>query len=134
MPLTSSFNSLRQPNQFDRPSSEFRGQPNDSHGGDAPALSTAQQALSDIADPGRPVPPHPPNSSIHAGIDPPGWKRLIRGSLVQHERLALVTAIFSNRDEAEAAKCLCGDEAQNFIDVIYEARSHPLSPMECSLT
>ena len=134
MPLTSSFNSLRQPHQRDGPTSEFRGQPSDSHGGDALALSTARQTLPDIADPGRPVPPPPPNLSIHAGIDPPGWKRLIRGPLVQHERLALIIAIFSNRSEAEAVKRLCGDEAQNLVDVIYEARSHPLSPKNCSLT
>ena len=36
------------------------------------------------------------------------------------QRIPLITTIFSDPDEAEAVKRLCGDDAQSFIDVIDE--------------
>ena len=48
------------------------------------------------------------------------WKRVI--SIDRHlstdDRVSLITAIFSNRDETEAVKLLSGEDAQSFVDVI----------------
>ena len=42
----------------------------------------------------------------------------IDSHLSTDERISLITAIFSNRDETEAIKLLCGEDAQTFVDVI----------------
>lgn len=135
MSLTSSINSLQQPHQHDWSSAKSHDRPSDPHGGEVSTLSAPQQVVPDVADPGHPVPPRPPGSPIHAGADSPGWKRLICSPLVRHEQLSLITTIFSNRDEVEVVKCLRGDEAQDFIDAVYEARSHLISSLRmCPLT
>ena len=50
----------------------------------------------------------------------PAWKRLIDRPHATDKRISLITDLFSNGDETEAVKCLCGDDAQSFIDVIDE--------------
>lgn len=50
----------------------------------------------------------------------PTWKLLFAHAPVD-ERIPLIMTIFSDRDEAEALKCLSGDEAQAFVDMIDEA-------------
>ncbi|KAF9643165.1 kinase-like protein [Thelephora ganbajun] len=50
----------------------------------------------------------------------PVWKPLIDCLLAMDERVSLITAIFSNREETEVVECLCGSDAQSFVDVIYE--------------
>ena len=54
----------------------------------------------------------------------PVCKRLIRRLLSTDERASLITRIFSDPDEAEAAKRLCGDDAQSFVDVLDEVLVH----------
>jgi hypothetical protein len=43
---------------------------------------------------------------------------LIDRPLASDERISLITHIFSDRDETKAIKCLCGDDAQSFVDVV----------------
>ena len=91
-----------------------------------PPLSTSQQAPPDVADPACPEPLRPPDPSIHTGIDRLGWEGLTRNPLPMHERVSLITTIFSNKDEVEIVRHLCGDDAQSFINAVYEARSYIL--------
>ena len=77
----------------------------------------------DIADPGCSELPRPPDSSTLTGIDAPGWKHLVLGPIPMPERISLITAILSNEHELEVVGRLCGDDAQAFIDIIYEAPS-----------
>ena len=123
MSLTSSFNSS-QPHRYDGPSSEFHDQLDDLHDGEEVSTpSTSHEALPDIADRGCLELLYSPAPAIHADVGHPGWERLIRSSLAIHERVTLITAIFSNRDEVGMLRHLCRDDAQVFIDVIYEVRS-----------
>jgi len=48
------------------------------------------------------------------------WKRLVDRPIVIDKRISLITAIFSDRFVAEAAKRLCKDDAQAFVDVVDE--------------
>ena len=140
MSLTTSLKS-QQPHQHDEPSSEFHGQldgPRD--GGDTSTSLNGQQALPGITDPAYPGPPRSLGPSAHAGFDLPGWKCLTRGPLATHERISLIKTIFSNRDEIEMIKRLCGEDAQIFIDTIYEVHSYvlvqgigPLTPTQTSM-
>ena len=51
----------------------------------------------------------------------PAWKRLIVDQhLTSEERISLITDIFSDRDETEMVKHLRGDDAQSFVDVVYQ--------------
>jgi len=50
----------------------------------------------------------------------PTWRRLFSRPCTADERISLVTEIFSDSDEIHAVKCLSGDDAQAFIDVIDE--------------
>ena len=60
---------------------------------------------------------HPDLSQTSSGD--PAWKRLIASdSLTSDVRISLITDIFSDNDEIEAAKGLCGDDAQAFVDVV----------------
>jgi hypothetical protein len=59
--------------------------------------------------------------TVIACSGPPVWKRLISGSLSTHERVSLITSIFSDDDEVEAIGQVSGEGAQNFVDVVYEA-------------
>lgn len=128
MPLTSS-DSLQQPHQHGGPSSEFHDQPSGHQDiVEVSVLSTNQRTPPDIADPGCPGSPCPPDPSAQVDCDlgPQGWKRLVYTPLATHERISLITEILSNRDEVEMVRRLCGDDAQAFVDVIYEARPQVL--------
>jgi len=52
---------------------------------------------------------------------PPAWKRLISHAFTMDERVSLVNAIFSDH-EVEVVKNLSGDDAQTFVDTLYEVR------------
>ena len=50
------------------------------------------------------------------------------------ERTPLIASIFSNRDEVEVVGHLAGDDAQAFIDVVYEVSTHaPLPPKKAKV-
>ena len=49
---------------------------------------------------------------------------MINAPLATAERVSLVTAVFSDRNETEAIKRLCGNDAQFVIDVIDEVLVH----------
>jgi hypothetical protein len=51
--------------------------------------------------------------------------QLIRRTFTPHELPLLIDAIFSSDDEGDMILRLSGDDAQNFTDVIDEARSPP---------
>ena len=54
---------------------------------------------------------------------------MISYSLSVDERTPLITSIFSDRDEVEVVEHLAGDDAQAFIDVVYEVSIRgPLPP------
>ena len=109
--------------------SAFHDQLSDLHdnGGEISTLSASQQALLDVIDSECPGPPYPPGPSVHTGFDTLDWKRLIRGPLAAPERISLITTIFSNRDEVKMVRRLYGDDAQTFVNVIYDARLCTLS-------
>ena len=46
------------------------------------------------------------------------WERLINRPLPTEESISLVEAIFSDPNETEAVKQLCGHDAQAFVDLI----------------
>jgi len=134
MPPPSLLDSPRQLSEHDGPSSERRGQSSGLHdGGEFSTLSTTQHTLQGAADPTRPGPPSPPDSSIYADFESPKWKRLICHPPTTQERISLIAAILSNKDEVEMARRLCGEDAQAPVDVIYEARSRYLSSAESGL-
>ena len=108
--LTSSFQSLPRLNLLDGLHDDW----------EILTLSSNQQARPDIADSACPEPLCLPDPFIHTDVDRPGWERLIRSPLAVHERVTLITAILSNRDEIEIIRRLDRDAAQTFIDVIYE--------------
>ena len=125
----SSLNSSQQPHQHDGSSSEFHDQLDDPHNGrEASASSTNQHVPSNLADPACSGSPHPSDPSINTNIDTPSWERLIRSPLATHERIFLIRTIFSDRDEVEVVRRLCGEDAQIFINVIYEVCSYIISP------
>lgn len=53
----------------------------------------------------------------------PAWKRLTSLPFTTPERISLITQIFSDDDEVLVVEKLHGDDAQNFIDVIYEVNT-----------
>ena len=69
---------------------------------------------------------HPDLSQAYNGD--PAWKRLITSPPTSAMRISLITHIFSDNGETEAAKGLCGDDAQSFVDVVEEVL-HFLSRM-----
>jgi hypothetical protein len=54
------------------------------------------------------------------------WKRLITRPLTTHERVSLISAIFSDRNETEVVKRLSGEDAQNIVDAIDQVCTSPL--------
>ena len=128
MSLASSLDPLQPPHRLDWSLPEPHDQP-DSHydGGEVSTPSTSQQTLPDAAGPACPRSPRPPDSPTHTGSGLPGWKRLIISPLVTHERISLITTIFSSRDKVEAIKHLSREDAQIFVDEVCEARSYILS-------
>ena len=89
-------------------------------GEDISTSLAGQRVLPGFADPADPGPPRSLGPPAHASFDLPGWKCLTRGPLATRERISLITTIFSNRDEIEMIRRLCGEDAQIFIDRIYE--------------
>ena len=51
----------------------------------------------------------------------PPWKQLITRTFAIHERISLITTIFSDNDQVEMVKQLPGDDFQTFIDVLDQA-------------
>lgn len=52
---------------------------------------------------------------------------MIDPSLDPKERVSLIEATFSDRDEVEAVRRLCGEDAQSFIDIADEVFAHSFS-------
>jgi len=125
MPLVgSSINSLQQSRRDHWPSLESHDEPASPHSGETQTLSVSQEPPLDtvhVAYPGSPL--SSPDSSVRPSIDSPSWKRLIGTPLATHERTSLIATMFSKRDEVEATRHIGGDDAQIFIDMIYEVRS-----------
>jgi len=128
--LTPSTDTLQQPHHNNGRSSGFHDQSTNPHDcEEGLTLPTSQQVPLDIADPVCHGPPlHPLDSLAHPSFNVPGWKRLISDHLTTSERTSLITTIFSSRDQVRTIKDLCGDDAQSFIDTIYEVRSTPSCP------
>ena len=61
-----------------------------------------------------------PHSFILADSDPPAWKRLINPTLLPHEVINLVEAIFMSEDEVKMIFDLREYEAQTFVNAIHE--------------
>ena len=96
----------------------FHDQLGDLHDNEeASTLPTSQQQLPDFTGPGCFGPPRPLE-----------WERLIRSPLTTHERISLITDIFSNQDGVEVVRRLYGNDAQTFVDVTYEARLYAFIP------
>lgn len=53
---------------------------------------------------------------------PPTWKRLVNHTLTIDERVSIITSIFSDRNEVEMDEHPSGDDAQTFVDNVYEVR------------
>ena len=135
MSLAPPFNSLKQPHRHNGPSSIFHDRLCDPHDGrEASTLSAGQQAPPDVTDPACPRPPRPPDSSTHAELNIPCWKRLIHSPLTSRERISLITTVFSNRDEVEAIRRLSREDAQTFVDAIYGVRSYISSSPKNGIT
>lgn len=97
-------------------------QPDDPYDdGETSPLPTSERGLPDVADPAFADPLRSSDPSIHTGVDHLGWERLTQSPLAMHERVFLITTIFSNRDGVEVVRHLCGDNAQTFINVVYDA-------------
>jgi len=57
------------------------------------------------------------------------WKRLVRDPLPKHERISLITMIFSDHNQIRTVMHLSRDDAQTFIDKIDEV-SRSLTPKQ----
>jgi len=68
------------------------------------------------------------DASILVGLDGPAWKRIASRAFLSHEVVPLIEATLMSQDEVKTIGNLCGDDAQNFIDVIHEVPSHPFVP------
>jgi hypothetical protein len=55
----------------------------------------------------------------------PACKRLIRRAFAPNDLPSLVEAILSSKDEGDIIRCLHGDDAQSFIDVVDEVHFTP---------
>jgi hypothetical protein len=56
-------------------------------------------------------------------LDPPTLKQLTGHTLTTHERITLITTIFSDHDHVEMVGSLLRDDAQNVIDAIDEVNT-----------
>lgn len=50
----------------------------------------------------------------------PAWKQLIKDTLSTHQRVSLISSIFSHQSEIDVVELLSGNDAQEFIDIIDE--------------
>ena len=55
---------------------------------------------------------------------------MINHAFTTHERIYLITRIFSDRDQVDMVRNLSGDDAQNFIDMMDEVSLHTISHLE----
>lgn len=69
-----------------------------------------------------------PNCSL-VYSEPPPWKQLIGCALDTQERVSLITDIFSEQDESDAVEHLHRQDAQAFVDVMYEVSSQTFQPL-----
>ena len=53
----------------------------------------------------------------------PACQRLINRAFTPYELPSLIEAVFSSVDEVDTVRCLCGDDAQTFVDVIDQVGS-----------
>jgi len=86
------------------------------------------RALLDVENPARPeAPPLSPVLSTHHDLDPPDWKCLFSG---------LISTIFSDENEVRVIGNLSGEDAQTFIDMVYEVYlySFKISSPKATLT
>jgi len=63
--------------------------------------------------------------------DTPTWKQLITHTLATHERISLITTIFSDHTQTEMVRHLRGNDAQAFVDSIDRVRSCTISDSKC---
>jgi hypothetical protein len=68
----------------------------------------------------------PSNPNTIDCLNPPAWKQLANHTLTMHEHISLVTAIFSDHNEVQMVRSLCGEDAQTFVDMITEVGLHTL--------
>ena len=61
-----------------------------------------------------------------ANVNEPAWKRLASRAFHPHEVISLIEAVLTREGEVKVIGNLCGDDAQNFIDVIHEVSSSSL--------
>lgn len=54
------------------------------------------------------------------------YERLVGTPLSIRDRTSLIAAILSDRNEVEVIRSLCKDDAQAFVDVVYEVRLYTL--------
>lgn len=130
--IGSSIDSLQHSPRDHRPSFESRDEPANLRSGEIQNLPARQQPPLDTVDlacSGSPL--SSPDSPIYPSTDSPSWKRLINTPFAAHERTSLIATMFSKRDEVEATRHIGGDDAQIFVDMIYEVRSHSLMPPKC---
>ena len=66
----------------------------------------------------------PPQKPEEHATNPPSWKRLIGDTLTIDERVSLITAIFSDRNQAKMVGYLSGDDAHTFINMMDEVSHH----------
>ena len=66
------------------------------------------------------------------GLDVPACKRLISGALSQQQVIYLIKVIFTSKDEVAMIRDLRGDDAQAFVDTVYEVRSASWALSEAS--
>jgi len=93
---------------------------------EAQGMGARENTLPDVTHPAYPeAPPLSPVLSTHHDPNLPEWKYLISG---------LISTIFSDRDEVRAIGNLRGDDAQIFIDMVYEVYPYPLSPPKATST
>ena len=57
----------------------------------------------------------------------PVWRELIDPPPTVDERIPIIAAIFSDPNETNAVERLCGDDAQSFVNAIYEVLAIILS-------
>jgi len=69
---------------------------------------------------------HPPHPSTRIDTYEQAWQRLISRAVPQHELPSLVREIFSNKKTTDMVKRLQAGDAQAFVDVVDEVRSHTL--------
>lgn len=64
------------------------------------------------------------------GRDRPTWKSLINNDFPAHERISLITMIFSSSNQVRMVRSLSGNDAQAFVDEIDNVGSWRLASGE----